>query len=232
MITGDSFRRVAHFRTFRLPGGEKAVREPRRAAAGLLYKIFGENFRELADLPCLKAFSARELRILTRMLERNINSPLTSSAGRLFDGVAALTGVRQISRFEGQAAMELEFALDGVETEEAYPIKAVEDNSILILDWEPLVREIINDVRRSLAAGEMAAKFHRALAEFIVAAARFAGEKRVVLSGGCFQNRYLTERAVERLRAEGFNPYWHQRVPPNDGGIALGQVVAAAREKI
>jgi hydrogenase maturation protein HypF len=94
-----------------------------------------------------------------------------------------------------------------------------------------MVGEILSDVRNGIVPGIISAKFHNALAEGIVAVAKHAGQNRVVLSGGCFQNRYLTERAVRRLQAEGFRPYWHQRVPPNDGGIALGQVVAALRQK-
>jgi hydrogenase maturation protein HypF len=103
--------------------------------------------------------------------------------------------------------------------------------SEMILDWFLMVEEILSDVKKGVSIGVISAKFHNALAEGIVAVARRAGQNRVVLSGGCFQNRYLTERAVRRLQTEGFRPYWHQRVPPNDGGIALGQVVAAWRRK-
>lgn len=92
-----------------------------------------------------------------------------------------------------------------------------------------MIEAILADVQRGVPAGMISAKFHNALAELIVAVAQRAGQERVVLSGGCFQNRYLTERTVRRLQAEGFRPYWHQRVPPNDGGIALGQIVAALR---
>jgi hydrogenase maturation protein HypF len=100
--------------------------------------------------------------------------------------------------------------------------------SAMVCDWEPVVRGILDDLAGGLASATIAAKFHNALVEVIIAVARQVGEERVVLTGGCFQNRYLTERAVHRLRTEGFRPYWHQRVPPNDGGIALGQVVGAA----
>jgi hydrogenase maturation protein HypF len=101
--------------------------------------------------------------------------------------------------------------------------------SALLIDWSPLVGEIIAEVKRGVPAGPISARFHNTLAEIIVEAARRTGQERVVLSGGCFQNRYLTERAVARLQSEGFRPYWHQRIPPNDGGIALGQVVGALR---
>jgi hydrogenase maturation protein HypF len=94
-----------------------------------------------------------------------------------------------------------------------------------------MIEAILADVKRGVSVGKISAKFHNALVEAIIAIAKRVGQNRVVLSGGCFQNRYLTERAVRRLQAEGFRPYWHQRVPPNDGGIALGQVVAALRQK-
>jgi hydrogenase maturation protein HypF len=103
--------------------------------------------------------------------------------------------------------------------------------SLRILDWSKMVRKILVDVDRNVSIAAISARFHNALVEGIVAVAKRCGQKRVVLSGGCFQNRYLTERAVRRLQAEGFRPYWHQRVPPNDGGIALGQIVAALRLK-
>ena len=98
-----------------------------------------------------------------------------------------------------------------------------------IVDWEPLIRALLDDLETGVSLGRMAARFHNGLVEAIVSVARQAGEERVVLTGGCMQNKYLTERAVRRLQQQGFRPYWHQRVPPNDGGIALGQVVAARR---
>jgi hydrogenase maturation protein HypF len=227
----------------------------------------------------VRAFSAAELATLRTVLAKGLNAPRTSSAGRLFDAVASLTALRQQVRYEGQAAMELEFAADGIESEEAYEIgiqpfhephpltpsggegarrvgegdSAVftapmrssriveaspdpEGNSALrtppsafVVDWGPTVAAILEDLSRRTAVGVIAAKFHNALTEAIVAVARQVGESRVVLTGGCFQNRRLTERTVRRLREEGFRPYWHQRVPPNDGGIALGQIVAALR---
>jgi hydrogenase maturation protein HypF len=179
--------------------------------------------------------------------------------GRLFDAVAALVQLRRRIRFEGQAAMELEFALEGVNTEEAYSMRLLKPNAEgvaarasqpsaapafelnrggthaavgelpVVQDWAPMVEGILADIERGLSAGAVAAKFHNALAAAVVAVARHVGETRVVLSGGCFQNRYLTERTVAGLRAAGFQPYWHQRVPPNDGGVSLGQIVAARR---
>jgi hydrogenase maturation protein HypF len=252
LITQDSLARVAHFRQFRLPGGEQAIKEPRRTALGLLFELFGEDAFQLKELAPLSTFSAAELSSLKTMLTRRLNSPLTSSVGRLFDAISALVGRRQFVRFEGQAAMELEFALEDVETNEFYPLPLVlgdsglfdsalrtphsaldslhTPHSALILDWAPLVRSVLEDLRHHVSVAEVSAKFHNALTEAIVAVVRHFGQERIALSGGCFQNRYLTERAIRRLREEGFRPYWHQRIPPNDGGIALGQVAAVLRE--
>jgi len=231
-----SFARVAALRPFRLPGGEAAVREPRRSALGLLHALGAD---EVADgVPVLApSFTRAEWTVLWRALERGVNSPITTSAGRLFDGVAALAGVCARATFEGQAAMALEFAVEeGVG--ESYPFAVGEGRTspapgpwtppALVLDWGPVIRAVVRDVRTAVAPGVIAARFHNALVEAIVAVAVRVGEPRVVLTGGCFQNRYLTERAIARLRAVGFRPYWHQRVPPNDGGISLGQVAAVA----
>jgi len=166
-----------------------------------------------------------ELTALRAMLEKKINTPRTSSAGRLFDGVAALLRLRERNTFEGQAAMELEFALRP-DVSEAYTLELKGDSPVII-DWQPMILTIIDDLRRDQSIDLMAAKFHNALSDCIVAIAQRVGEARIVLSGGCFQNRYLTERTIEKLRAANFRPYWHQRIPPNDGGISLGQIAAA-----
>jgi hydrogenase maturation protein HypF len=222
-ISDGSFTRVAHLRTFPLLGGDKAVRQPRRVALALLYEVFGEQALEM-DLPPVRAFSSAELRVLRRMFEKRINSPLTSSAGRLFDGMASLLGLRQICSFEGQAAMELEYALDAGSPDECYPFEIHETGGTLIVDWAPMIRAVIGGNTGSSAAR----KFHNTLAAAIAAVALRVGEPRVALSGGCFQNKYLTEAAVHHLSRAGLQVYWHQRVPPNDGGISLGQVMAAA----
>ena len=232
LVTDKTIERIAHLHPFSLPGGEKAVKEPRRTALGLLYEIFGDGCFKHKKLATLRAFSTMELATLKTMLAKQLNSPVTTSMGRLFDAVASLVNLRQKIRFEGQAAMELEFALDGIETDECYALSLVTRHASLVLDWSPMIEAILSDVKDGVCAGLISAKFHNALVEAIVAVARRVGEARVVLSGGCFQNRYLTGRVVTRLREEKFKPYWHQRVPPNDGGIALGQVVAAGRAKL
>ena len=225
---GADFERVAHFKTFALPGGNAAVREPRRSAIGLLHEVFGERLWERHDIRPLGEFSGTERRIIRAALEKGLNTPRTSSAGRLFDAVASLLDIRHRSVFEGQAAMALEFAADGHETDERYPFEiAREGSSARVIDWAPMIRAILRDTGAAVPVGRISSTFHNTLVDMIACVSRLSGESRVVLTGGCFQNRLLTERAIRRLRAEGFVPYWHERVPPNDGGLALGQIAAA-----
>ncbi|HSW40536.1 MAG TPA: carbamoyltransferase HypF, partial [Acidobacteriota bacterium] len=242
LLTDDvSFTRAAAFRRFRLPGSAAAIKEPRRSALGVLYEIMGDDVlkREASPLSSsLLSFSDGELAVLARMLASGINSPWTTSAGRLFDAVSSVCGLRQRIRFEGQAAMELEFAAAAENTRDAYLFslsgrrEAGPEGPLTIIDWEPMIRAIMADVAEGLPPSKVSKKFHNTLVEIMVAVSRHVGEKQVVLTGGCFQNRILMESAVARLEEEGFRPYWHQRVPPNDGGIALGQIVAAARAAV
>lgn len=222
-LLGDaaSFARVAHLRPFRLPGGEAAVREPRRSALGLLVAAFGEDALSWDDLAPIRAFGSTERNVLAGALARGTNSPWTTSVGRLFDGVASLVGLGERSSFEGQAAMALEFAVDP-SVRDAYPFHGS--------DWGPLLAGVVEDVRHGVPPGTIAARFHNALVAGIVGVAAQVGCATVALSGGCFQNRVLTERAAAALTASGFAALLHRQVPPNDGGIALGQLaVAAAR---
>jgi hydrogenase maturation protein HypF len=223
----DSFQRVAYFRQFRLPGGEMAVKEPRRTALAILFEIWGDDGLEDEGLAPVAQFSKSERGLIRQILAKGVNAPVTSSAGRLFDAVASLLGIRQVVTFEGQAAMELESVI-GSEVSEAYPFGL--SNAVpQIIDWAPMISEILIDLRRGISSRVISAKFHNTLADIIVEVARQVVTPKIVLTGGCFQNRYLLEQAVQRLSQAGFKPYWHQRVPPNDGGIALGQIAAAAR---
>ncbi len=227
----DSFERFAHLRAFRLPGGEQAIREPRRIALGMLFELYGENLPELPQL----RFSPSELTLIKAALVKGINAPLTSSMGRLFDGISALIGLRERASFEGQAAMDLEFACGGINTDRCYPINmahvTIGDGGIRsIIDWSLMVGDILTDLSAGLSVAEIAATFHNSLLEMIVAVATQAQIEQVVLSGGCFQNRRLLEGSIARLQKAGFRPFWSQKIPLNDGGIALGQIAAAQRE--
>jgi hydrogenase maturation protein HypF len=179
----------------------------------------------------LGLFTEAETAVLRSMLARNLNSPVASSAGRLFDAVAALAGLHPVAAFEGQAAMALEAALRGFEGDQAYPfaIEAGPEGRGLVLDWGPMLKSVLDDVATGTEAGRISLRFHNTMAEMIVALAVAQRADRVALTGGCFQNRYLTERSAERLRVAGIAAYWHERIPPNDGGIAVGQILAAAQ---
>jgi len=229
LATKTSFERVATFRPFRLPGGEKAIKEPRRTALGMLYELFDDEIFRRQDLPTLHAFTSTELELLNQVLLKRVNTPITTSVGRIFDAVASLIGLQQRVNYEGQAAMELEFLTKSVEKEECYPFEIDEAPNVKLVDWQSILEGILTDMKDHISRSIISAKFHNTLVEIIIAVAKKIGQPRVVLSGGCFQNRYLTERAVKRLQEEEFRPYWHQRVPPNDGGIALGQLYAALR---
>lgn len=223
--------RIAHFRQFPLAGGDKAIKEPRRIALGLLYEIFGNdiftNPPENLTLHTLQAFTPQELKILQTMYQKCINSPLTSSVGRLFDSITSLTNQTQIINFEGQSAMELEFAIQDIENNQTYPFKLTPNfSSPLIIDWQPTILAILNDITQKVPLATISVKFHNTLIETIIAVAKYIKEQKIVLSGGCFQNKYLIEKAIRRLQQENLQVYWHQRIPPNDGGIALGQIIA------
>jgi hydrogenase maturation protein HypF len=226
-ITETGWHRVARLRPFRLPGGEAAVREPRRAALGLLYEAFGDRGMAMTDLPAVAAFTAAERGVIHRMLARGVNAPWCSSAGRLFDAIAALCGVRQRATYEGEAAAELEWAADHATEAGDYALVLDEDTLPMTLDWSPALDAMIADLRSGRSVADIAAAWHRGLAAASVGVARHVGEPKVVLTGGCFQNARLTEAFAAALRAAGFVPYWHQWIPPNDGGLAVGQAVWA-----
>jgi hydrogenase maturation protein HypF len=216
-VEGNRYERIAHLRSFGLPGGDAAVREGWRSAASLVFEVGGP---EQAN-PDATAQSAGKPRLdeskVRYMLEHGINVVPTTSVGRLFDAVASITGVAHKNRFEGQAAMLLENEIGPLRCEQAYPLPSG--------DWRPLILAVVADQRAGVVVPLIAARFHNALVNWILEVAAKTRLKQVVFSGGVFQNRYLTERAATALESRGFEVHTHQRVPPNDGGIALGQVV-------
>ncbi|MEN6559104.1 MAG: carbamoyltransferase HypF, partial [Thermoguttaceae bacterium] len=218
---GATYRRAAHLRTFALPGGDHAARQPRRSALGLLFELFGDQAAPLAA----EWFSAQEIHTLLTAIQRRLNAPRTSSMGRLFDAVAAICGLPAVISFEGQAAMALEFAADPSETD-AYPMPFEKDASAepAIVDWAPMVRAVLADRLAGLQVGRISAKFHNALAEMAARTATALGRGLpIVLSGGCFQNVVLLEKVRARLSDEGFLVYTQSQTPPGDGGLSLGQ---------
>ncbi len=230
-LVGDyrDFTRAAHFRCVPMPGGEQAIREPWRMAAAYLRD---------AKLPFAYA-SGSEQRIVEQMLDRGVNTPLTSSVGRLFDAVASLAGVRQRVSYEGQAAMELEWLAAAVKSNVCYPFEICASALLprgapvtLQVDCRPAIETIADDVDAGVSASMIGRRFHSTLVEIIAQVCRRIGAEqgldRVALSGGVFMNALLLEETMTRLTRDGFQVFRHRRVPPNDGGLSLGQLAIAA----
>ncbi len=224
-------QRVAHFRSFALPGGDAAVRMPARTALGMMFEVFGDDALAQHDLPPLHWFAKHQLTLVHAALTRSINCPRTTSAGRLFDAVASIIGIRQQVSYEAQAAVELENCCNDGVPEDGYLMPLRRGGPPYVIDWEPMLRALLMDYRAAVPPSTIAARFHRGMTDAIVQVARVVGTKKVVLSGGCFINRKLLTLAVVRLRNEGFEVFWPQRVPPGDGGISYGQAVAAAQQR-
>jgi hydrogenase maturation protein HypF len=226
----EQFRRMAHLASVPLPGSSAAIKEPWRMALSYLQDAFGENFRDL-DLPVLTRIDPPKLKIIVEMMSKGVNSPLTSSLGRLFDGVAAIIGIRQRVNFEGQAAMELEMLAAADDADSIYDVECISEDTIKILPAS-IIRGVVRDVQNGLSVAEISAKFHKTVvALFAEVCTRVRNESelnRVVLSGGCFQNAILLTGLIEKLESLNFQVFAHRQVPTNDGGISLGQAVAAA----
>jgi hydrogenase maturation protein HypF len=228
----SGFIRAAHLRTFPLPGGEKAVKEPRRCAVGLLYECLGEAAFDRLDLAPLESFLPAELSILKMMLQRGLNTPYTSSMGRLFDAIAALLGLCQNVTFEGQAAIQLEFAIAGHVTDATYPYLVYGEP--LQFDYAPTIEAILQDLLDRVSPAIISATFHNTLVAGLVDIAcrlrhQYPEMVKVVLTGGCFQNRYLLERSIKQLQLHDFLVGYHHQLPSNDGGISVGQIMAVLR---
>ena len=225
------FERRAHFRYIPLAGGDTAVREPWRVGLSYLLDTFGTQASSL-DLPLWRRVAPKKLTAVRAMIERGINSVETSACGRLFDAVASIVGVRDEVNFEAQAAIELEMsAAAGVDA--GYPFDILDGNPWQI-DMRPTIEAIVRDVMAARPREYMSAAFHNTVAAIVVEVCgrlrASEGIARVCLSGGTFQNMYLLERTVNALRAKNFEVFFHAHVPPNDGGIALGQAMIANAE--
>jgi len=224
-----SFKRIAHLTYLPLPGGEHAIREPWRMALSYLATFLGSEIEEL-DLEIVRKRSDKEMDIVLKLIRSRFNSPLTSSMGRLFDGVSALLGICERSTYEGQAAMELEWAITG-EAEEVYPFLYQQKEGCQVVNPAPLIKGILCDLEDNRSPGYISSKFHNSIVIMILKVCcslrKAWGLNRIALSGGCFQNTYLLSKSIEKLVVEGFKVFFHQRVPPNDGGLALGQALIA-----
>jgi hydrogenase maturation protein HypF len=224
----NDYDRISHFEYVPIPGGDRVVDEPWRMAVSYLYKIYGQDFLKL-DLPFLKNISLEKIKLILQAIDKKINCPLTSSAGRLFDVVAAITNICAVNGFEAEAPMRLESAIDK-KCNEKYDY---EINQTLCFDQT--IKGIVNDVLNSVEASVISAKFHNNIISVILDTAKTARNKyslrKVVLSGGVFQNRYLLEGIENILNENNFEVYTHSKVPSNDGGIALGQLAIAAKRR-
>ena len=222
------FERKLHFEYIPLPGGDLAVKEPWRIAVSWLYKVFGNDFREF-DLTFLKSISATEINWIIKSIQKELNCALSCGAGRLFDAVSALLGLCMHSTFEAEAPMRLENQIAENENGSySYRISTV-------VEFSEMSSEIINDLKQELDVGNIAAKFHNSICDVIVDGVQLinkeTGLKKVVLSGGTFQNRYLLERTENKLENLGFEVFGNCSIPCNDGGISLGQLAIAAKRR-
>jgi hydrogenase maturation protein HypF len=223
------YERVGHFAYVPMSGGAAAIKKPWRMAVSSLYEAFGSDFLKM-ELPFLEGIPPEKVRILFQMIENRVNTPFTSSCGRLFDSVAAIAGVRNDVAYEGQAAVELEAAAEE-DMERVYPFQIQEKDGVEQFLIEPIIQSVVEDVQGGCSTGLISATFHNTLvALFLEVCQRLRASrklKQVVLGGGCFQNARLLVHLTETLESEGFEVYTQSKVPTNDGGIALGQAVAA-----
>lgn len=226
VVTNDGMQRLSSLYPFRLPGNEKAVLEPRRTGLGMLHAICNEKLFQSCKPRLDEMFNQEELRILLNALNKETHSPICSSMGRLFDGVSALLDCCTISYFEGQAALMLEAIAHTTQKESIdYRITLLHEQNLWLMDWRPMLMQILEDKRLAVPVAEIAFAFHKALAQSIVELAHIANQEKVLLTGGVMQNKLLAEKAIAELKKAGFLPYWHTNIPPNDGGIAVGQLV-------
>ncbi len=229
VVDEQSFHRAAHLDCVPMPGGASAIKEPWRMAISYLYHVYGERIRDL-DIPLIRESDHQKIELMIKMIQKKINSPQTSSLGRLFDGVAALIGVRNRTVFEGQAAMELEMIAN-------WPVRkgydygwTSRDHHILFL--EPIITGIVSDLEKGVPPAEISGKFHFTLIQMFSKISCFIRKETNVhiaaLSGGSFQNNLLLSGLIESLNELGFEVLSHRKVPPNDANISLGQAVVAA----
>lgn len=228
----EGFARRAHLEYAPLPGGQAAIRQPWRVAVAQLLSLYGEHDALRLPLEPVQRAGARKVRLMQGLIQAELNAPLCSSAGRLFDAVAALLGLpgSMQTTYEGQAAVELELIAHGSATKE-YPFRLRRQDAVWVVETGEIIGGVVDDALAGRAAGEISARFHRTMARVVLAGCErireTGGACTVALSGGTFQNMLLAREAVRLLEESGFIVYCHRRVPANDGGLSLGQAVLA-----
>lgn len=236
VCTQKAFKRNAHLSYIKMPGGDAAVLEPWRMAASVLFQAFGDDFLNL-DIPYIKEMDKEKLFFICQMMKQTLNSPLTSSAGRLFDAVASLICIRHKISYESQAAIELEAIADKNLTEGIYGFDIVQNkkddrSKLFEIDMMPCIRQIIDDLKETVPLGSISLKFHHTLAAAFTAAvirvSKETGIEKIVLSGGVFNNDIILNQMIKHLEENNLKVYTHTKVPTGDGGICLGQAVVAA----
>ncbi|MCZ7591690.1 MAG: carbamoyltransferase HypF [Kiritimatiellae bacterium] len=225
--TPEGYIRLGHLKQFRLPSGDGAMRKPIHSAFGALYACFPEQMPALAMR--LLDISGETAKTLQTLIEKAVNAPLTSSAGRWFDAVAALSGICRESAYEGIAAQRLEHAMNGANGSSLYPFDIVVEAGCVVFDLKPMLEALLADRNAGVLADQLSLRFHNTMINIIVRLADAHRGLPIVLGGGCFQNKFLLDSTIQRLREAGHAVYWPQLLPPNDGGLALGQAVIAAR---
>jgi hydrogenase maturation protein HypF len=227
----EGFERTAHFEYVPIPGGSTAIHEPWRMAVSYLVHHFGRDFLKM-QLPSFQNIPQSKLDLLQQMIDRRVNSPLTSSCGRLFDAVAALVGIRQRVNYEAQAAIELEMVAENSSSEGAYPFELVPDGNGWIIGTRTLFEALIEDVLAEQPISEISRQFHNGLIEIFARIGDLLRARtslnRICLSGGVFHNFYLLQHLSARLLAAGFDVFTHSEAPAGDGGLSLGQALIAA----
>jgi hydrogenase maturation protein HypF len=222
------FERVNHFDYFMLPGGDLAIKEPWRIAVSLLYKYYGESFPDMR-IPFLGAISKGKIKIVTEAMQKEINSPLTSGAGRFFDAIAALTGLCTNTTYNSQGPMLLENSID-ISINDCYRVGFSNPISL-----KEIIDGVLSDLRNMVPVSVISSRFHNTMVNVIYhnieQISKQSGIDKVVLSGGVFQNAYLLSELENKLKGKNYNVYSQSTIPTNDGGIALGQLVIAAKRR-
>jgi hydrogenase maturation protein HypF len=238
----QDFERISHLEYMPMPGGDKATHEPWRMAVSYLYSVYGWKIMDL-KLPFLKKIDPEILSMVIQSIEKKINCPLTCGTGRLFDAVSAMLGLCTVSKFHAEAPMRLEAAIRHDGKSDRGPGSMGRDSNCGIYPYsgtdvigvEPMIRKIAEDLQSGMDPGVISTRFHNTLAGMILETAVRIKEKRgiskVCLSGGTFQNKYLSTRVESLLRDAGFEVFVPLQVPTNDGGIALGQLAVATRRR-